>query len=272
MSGSSATTGGTPPAGTFYDLQAARRLSAIGNVVLVGSGKGGVGKSLVACGLAIGLSRRGLRVGVLDVDVHGATVTDYLRIRPPVRSTALGLEPKRGGRVKAMSVALFTGNNPVPLSGGQKQSVIVQLFAQTNWGSLDYLVVDMPPSTGDELRSVLRLFGPKSVMVLVTTPSPRAIGVVSRLRSLADSERVPVLGVVINMAYLETGGARAFPFGRQRRETVARSLRAPVIAEIPLDHRLNSEPLSKVLAGRNGVSRAFSDMVGIVGAGSASRR
>jgi len=259
MSGAGATA-----AGTFYDLQAAGRLSAIGRVVLVGSGKGGVGKSLVACGLAIGLSRRGLRVGVLDVDVHGATVTDYLGLTPPVRSTGLGLEPKRRGRVKAMSVALFTGNNPVPLSGGQKQSVIVQLFAQTNWGSLDVLVVDMPPSTGDELRSVLRLFGPKSVMVLVTTPSPRAMRVVSRLRRLADSERVPVRGVVVNMAYLETGGARAFPFGRQTKEAVARALRAPVIAEIPLDRRLNSETLSEVLAGRTGVSRAFSELADLL--------
>src|SRR5271157_4404004 len=109
---------------TFYDLQAKNRLAKIGRVVLVGSGKGGVGKSLVACGLALGLARRGVRVAVLDVDVHGATVPDYLEVRPPVRSSERGLEPKLSAGVKVMSVALFTGNNPVPLSGGQKQDVI----------------------------------------------------------------------------------------------------------------------------------------------------
>ena len=200
----SAVTGAT----TFHDLLAKNRLGRIERVVLVGSGKGGVGKSLVACGLSLGLASKGFRTGILDVDVHGASVPDYLEVRPPVHSSRLGLQPKKSRGVKVMSVTLFTGNNPVPLSGSQKHDLIVQLFGQTNWGPLDYLVVDLPPSTGDELRSVLRLFGNKSRLVLVTTPSPRALSVVSRLRQLADSEKVPVEGIVLNMAYQEGGDGR----------------------------------------------------------------
>ncbi len=246
---------------TFYDLQAKNRLAKIGRVVLVGSGKGGVGKSLVACGLALGLARKGVRVAVLDVDVHGASVADYLEVRPPVHSSERGLEPKRSAGVKVMSVALFTGNNPVPLSGRQKQDVIVELFAQTNWGPLDCLVVDLPPSTGDELRSALRLFGVKSSLILVTTPSPRSLSIVSRLRQLADSENVPVEGIVVNMAYQGGDNRRSFPFGRLDRDLVSRLLRAPVLAEIPLDYRLNSKSLRSLLRGRSRLSSAFAQLV-----------
>ncbi|MGA2199936.1 MAG: P-loop NTPase [Nitrososphaerales archaeon] len=249
---------------TFYDLQAKNRLAKIGRVVLVGSGNGGVGKSLVACGLALGLARQGVRVAVLDVDVHGASVADYLEVRPPVHSTERGLEPKMSAGVKVMSVALFTGNNPVPLSGRQKQDVIVELFAQTNWGSLDFLVVDLPPSTGDELRSALRLFEVKSSLVLVTTPSPRSLSIVSRLRQLADSERVPVEGIVVNMAYQESGSRRSYPFGRLDTHLVSRSLRAPVLTEIPLDYRLNSKSLRDLLRGRSRLSSAFAQLVGCI--------
>jgi ATP-binding protein involved in chromosome partitioning len=245
-------------------LEAEKRLSRIKRVVLVGSAKGGVGKSLVACGLAVRLAGDGYKVAVLDVDVHGATANDYLGVEPPVRSSKSGLEPKTGSGVKLMSVALFTGDNPVPLSGNQKQDVIVQLFAQTDWGALDFLVVDLPPGTGDELRSVLRLFSKKSAIILVTTPSPRSMRIVSRLRKLVTLEKVPLYGVVVNMAYLEGPRGRLFPFGEADSEMVAASLGTRVVAMVPLETRVNSERLQHLLNKRCQFATSFGRIAELV--------
>jgi ATP-binding protein involved in chromosome partitioning len=249
------------PVASLNDLQAQVRLRRVRRVILVGSGKGGVGKSFVACGLALGMAKRGFRTAILDVDVHGASVPNYLELQPPVHSSKSGLEPKKTAGLKAMSVALFTGDDPVPLGGDEKQELIVKLFALTNWGPLDYLVVDLPPSTGDELRSVLRLFGQKATLVLVTTPSPRALSVVSRLRRLAESEKLSVAGVVLNMAHYERGKKKTFPFGKPDAELVHRLLNSAVIAQIPLDPRVNSESLSDVLRVRTKMSSAFDSLI-----------
>jgi ATP-binding protein involved in chromosome partitioning len=251
----------TAGAPTFLDLMARKRLRSIRRVVLVGSGKGGVGKSFVACGLALRLAGRGLRTALLDVDVHGASVLGYLDLQPPVHSSKNGLEPIRVAGVKAMSVAVFTGDRPVPLAGKEKQELIAKLFALTNWGRLDYLVVDLPPSTGDEMHSTLRLLAPRSSLLLVTTPSPRALSVVSRLRQLADSERLPVAGVVLNMAYEGRTKNRTFPFGKPDAGLVGRVLRSQVISEIPLDPRVNSVGLQELLSGRTAVASAFEGLV-----------
>lgn len=241
----------------YQEYEARRRLERIGRVVLVGSGKGGVGKSFVAAGLSLSLRRRGYATGTLDVDIHGASLPGYLGVKPPVRSGREGLEPKRGGGVKVMSVALFTGKNPVPMRGEEKQSLITQLVGLTDWGRLDYLCVDLPPSMGDELLSAFRLFAGRSALVLVTTPSPAAVVVVARLARLAGSEHVPVEGVVVNMAYSKVGGRRSYPFGRPDRGSLEKELGSKVIAEIPLEPRVNSQGLRAVLRTDNEVTRAF---------------
>jgi ATP-binding protein involved in chromosome partitioning len=238
--------------------EAQGRLDRIAKVVLVGSGKGGVGKSLVACGLGLSLSHRGLAAALLDLDVHGASVPEYLGVKPPVTSGEHGLKPKEGHGVRIMSVALFTGTNPLPIRGEEKQDLITQLFASTDWGDLDYLIVDLPPSLGDELLSAIALFAGKSELVVVTTPSPEAVSVVSRLRRIADSERVPVAGIVVNMASLEVGGNTTYPFGRLDRNALEKRLRANVIAELPLEPGINEhDGLARLLSAANDVSRAF---------------
>lgn len=250
------------------DFQASasrRRLEGIGRVTMVGSGKGGVGKSFVACGLALTLARRGRKAGLLDLDVHGASVPGYLGLRPPVRSSAEGLEPKKVDGLKVASLALFTGENPVPVRGEKKHDLINQLFALTHWGRLDELVVDLPPSTGDEVLSAFSLFAGRSRLVLVTTPSKGATEVVARLARLAEAERVPVAGVVVNMAYVEEKGRRLFPFGRPSPEEIGRRMRSKVVAEIPLDPRVSSKGLAEVMGGANRVSRAFERLVSVLG-------
>ena len=247
----------TPLSSGFFDFEAKRRISLIKKILLVGSGKGGVGKSFVACGLALSLAREGRRTGLLDLDIHGASVPNYLQLRPPIRSSQHGLEPKLAKGLKAMSVALFTGSNPVPMRGGMKEGLITELLALTNWGPLDYLVVDLPPSAGDELLSSFRLFSGRSSLILVTTPSKTAIGVVSRLRRLAQTERIPVEGVVLNMAFLRLGKTRTFPFGRLDPTSIRHSLSSELIAEIPLDAGVNSVGLSTLLRGRTELAASF---------------
>ena len=118
-----------------------------------------------------------------------------------------------------MSVALLTGDNPVPMRGNDKKDLITQFLALTHWGRLDYLVVDLPPGSGDELLSAFDLFAGKSSLILVTTPSRNAVRVVSRLRQLAEIEKIPIEGIVVNMAYIVGGTTRkTSPFGRASRK------------------------------------------------------
>jgi ATP-binding protein involved in chromosome partitioning len=238
-----------------------RKLDQIGKVILVGSGKGGVGKSLVASGLAITLSREGYRTAILDLDIHGASLPHYLGVRPPLKSCENGLEPKRTGRLKVMSIGLLTGNNAVPLRGTKKQELIVQLFSVTNWGKLDYLVVDLPPGTGDEVLSAFELFSDKCSLILVTTPSPNALNVVSRLAKLARIEHVAISGIVVNMAYSKVGRRISYLFGRIDSKILEKLLDSSILAKIPLVSRVNTQNTQEILRGRNEISRAMKALV-----------
>ena len=242
---------------TIHQIESKKRLQKIGAVILVGSGKGGVGKSFVASGLALTLSSKGYRTGILDLDIHGASLLNYLDVSPPVSSGKNGLKPKLVGDLKVMSIALFTANNPVPLRGERKQELVSQLFSLTNWGNIDYLIVDLPPSTGDEVLSAFEIFRDKCSLVLVTTPSPNAVNVVSRLRQLADSEAIPIRGMVVNMAYALQARKRVEIFGKFDPKFLERNLNARLLAEIPLDSSVNFKRLKELLNSTGSVSQAF---------------
>lgn len=236
---------------------ASEKLRRIAKVILIGSGKGGVGKSTVASGLALSLSHVGQRTALLDIDIHGSSVPEYLGVAPPARSSKNGLEPKLIDGVRIMSFGLFTGSLPVPMRGDGKQELITQLFAFTDWGELDYLVVDLPPSMGDELLSAFSLFSGKATLALVTTPSPGAVSVVSRLRRLASSEKVPVNGVIVNMAHIVTGKKKTFPFGKPDRKLLELKFRSNIIAEVPLEPLVSVRGLGAVLKESTEFSRVF---------------
>lgn len=240
-----------------------RKLGEIGRIILVGSGKGGVGKSFISCGIALKFAEGGKRVGLLDIDLHGASLPSYLGLKPPVRSTKMGLEPKRKSKnLKVMSVALLTGNLPVPIRGKEKNDAILQLFSLTNWGKLDFLIVDLPPGTGDELLSAFSLFRrEKSSLVLVTTPSINASLIVSRLGALARAEGVPISGIVVNMAFSNSGGLVEYPFGKLDRKSIERTLDSQVLVEIPLDPRVNNQPIQDVILGKSDISKRFKDLI-----------
>jgi ATP-binding protein involved in chromosome partitioning len=239
---------------------ARKRLNQIAAVILVGSGKGGVGKSMVSSAIALTLSKQGHRTGLLDIDIHGASIPEYLDLRPPLRSGENGLEPKRLGRLKAMSIAFFAGDNPVPVRGVEKEDLIAHLMALTNWGELDYLIVDLPPGMGDELLSAFSLFSPKCKLLLVTTPSKYAFNVVSLMCKLAAGEGVPLAGVVLNMSYMMDGRRKTYPLGRTDRVLLEKAIGAKFVSEIPLEPRINQRSFQEVLKEKNEFTKAVRDL------------
>lgn len=179
-------------------------MSEIGKKILVLSGKGGVGKSTVAANLAFELSKRGNKVGLLDVDLHGPSIP---------RMTGLeGLRCDGDGEnfypldisenLKVMSIAflLESTSQAVIWRGPMKHSVIQQLLANTVWGKLDYLVIDAPPGTGDEPLGTAQLVGVNAGAVIVTTPQQVAIGDVRRCITFCQQVMLPVWGIIENMA------------------------------------------------------------------------
>jgi ATP-binding protein involved in chromosome partitioning len=234
-----------------------KRLDQIRDVILVGSGKGGVGKSMIASAIAISLSKQGRKTGLFDVDLHGASVPNYLSLRPPLRSGKDGLEPKNLGGLKAMSIAFFAGDNPVPIRGIEKEGLIAHLMALTNWGELDHLIVDLPPGTGDEVLSAFSLFAGKCRLLLVTTPSKYAFNVVSLMCRLAEREKVPLTGVVLNMSYMLSGGRRIYPMGRTDFNRLKNVIGAKIIAEVPLEPMMNEQPFQVVLGKNSQLTKAI---------------
>jgi len=156
-----------------------------------------------------------------------------------------------------MSVGFFTGDRPAPLKGGEKQALVTQLLAQTNWGKLDYLVVDLPPGTGDELLAAFRLFSRNCRLILVATPSERALSVVARLSKLAKQEKVALVGFVLNMSYLRLGRRKVQILGEADPKSMEKLLGTKLLAEVPLEPKVNEEDLLKVLENSKEIADAF---------------
>lgn len=248
------------------EIAARKKLAAIRNVVLIGSGKGGVGKSFVASSLALAIAKRGLRVGILDLDIHGASIPIYFGVRPPLKTSSGGLEPKQAGPIKIMSTALLAGDRPTPVRGADKGNLITEFFALTNWGSLDYLMVDLPPGTGDEVLSAFALFGQNARMILVTTPSAGAVKIVSRLRKLAHSEKVQVEGTIVNMSFIVSGSSMTYPFGKVDLHSLERKLRSKILGVVPLYPKVNTTSLLNLFESRstNEISKSFDKIADLI--------
>lgn len=176
-----------------------KRLAKIKRIISVASGKGGVGKSLVASSLALNLSRKGYKVGLLDLDLYGPSSHIILGINDfNFPEEEKGILPHDVSGIKFMSIVYFTGDKPAPLRGADITNVIIELLAITRWEDLDYLIIDMPPGIGDETLDVIGLIK-KSEFVVVSTPSKVALGAVDKLLNILKELKLPVLGVVENM-------------------------------------------------------------------------
>jgi len=176
-----------------------KRLSKIKNIIAVASGKGGVGKSLVASTLALNLSKKGYKVGLLDLDLYGPSshvilgVTDY-----SFPEEEKGIIPHKIDSINFMSIVYFTEDKPAPLRGIDITNIIIELLSITQWGKLDYLVIDMPPGIGDETLDVIKLVK-NSKFLVVTAPSKVAIAAVEKLLKILKELKLPILGVIENM-------------------------------------------------------------------------
>jgi len=178
-----------------------RRLARVARVVPVMSSKGGVGKTLLSCLLALALSERGANVGLLDLDVTNPTAHVVLGADlSKFPEEDKGVVPPFMGGVKFMSVAYYSGENPLPLRGWEVDNVVREVLAVTIWGDLDFLVIDTPPGIGDEVLDVLGYF-PKCEPLVVATPSPLTVASVRRLlRLLTEIIDGELIRVVENMA------------------------------------------------------------------------
>ena len=175
-----------------------KRLQNVKRVIVVASGKGGVGKSLISCGLASHLSKKGCRVGLLDIDFYGPSSHIILGAHDVFPKEDKGLIPPKVSGISFMSLVFFTKDKPAPFRGGDITNVILELLAITQWGSLDFLIIDMPPGIGDETLDVLR-FIKKSEFLVVTTSSKVAYGAVEKLLVILKEQKIPLLGVIENM-------------------------------------------------------------------------
>ncbi len=195
--------------------KARSKLRKMGRITLVASGKGGVGKSLVASSLALTSASRGYRTGLLDLDVHGPSVPRIFGFNGELLAGKGGLIPPVINGLKLMSAGFMVGRNPLLIRGESKFSLLSFLLAITDWGDLDHLVIDMPPGTGDETIFSLRVLrGVREAgAVIVTTPSSLSQSVVMRLISLLRGEGMRIYGLVENMAYINCCGELLRPFG-----------------------------------------------------------
>jgi len=175
-----------------------KRLGKIGRIIAVSSGKGGVGKSLIASTLAISLVKNGHTVGLLDIDFTSPSTHVILGIKDAYPKEDKGIKPPIIHDLHYMSIVFYSGDSPSPLRGGEVSNALIELLAITRWGSLDFLVIDMPPGLGDATLDIIRLVKPVYFLI-VTTSSKVAYETVKKLIQLLRSLKVHIIGVVENM-------------------------------------------------------------------------
>jgi ATP-binding protein involved in chromosome partitioning len=175
------------------------RLEKIGRIVAVSSGKGGVGKSMVATALALSLAKKGCRVGLFDLDFTGPSTHIILGTPSNLQPKEdKGIVPPTFEGLAYMSLVYFVGDNPSPLRGADVSNALIELLSVTQWGELDFLVIDMPPGIGDAVLDLVRLVA-RIEFLIITTPSLLAFEVVKKQVSLLCELKMPIIGVVENM-------------------------------------------------------------------------
>jgi ATP-binding protein involved in chromosome partitioning len=174
------------------------RLKNVKRIIAVTSGKGGVGKSIIASTLALNLSKKGHKVGLFDLDFTSPSAHIILGIGKLQPKEEKGIIPPKAHGISFMSITYYSGDLAAPLRGADVSNALIELLAITRWGKLDYLILDMPPGIGDATLDLIRLI--KNIeFLIVTTSSQLAFETVKKLVSLLKSQKLTVLGVVENM-------------------------------------------------------------------------
>ncbi len=228
-----------------YDQQSARidsRMGSIRRKIVVMSGKGGVGKTTVTVNLASALRSMGCSVGILDCDIHGPNVgkmlgTGNAQIESPDGKTMIPVETESGIKVMSLAYALPDPDDAIIWRGAMKMGVIRQFLGDTEWGTLDYLIIDTPPGTGDEQLTVVQSIKDLTGVIIVTTPQEVAILDSRRSVTFARKCGVPIIGVIENMSGLRCPGCgMEIPvFGKNGGRNMACAMNTPFLGTIPME-------------------------------------
>ena len=216
-----------------------RPVAHVKNIIAIASGKGGVGKSTVAANVGFQLQRLGARVGILDADIHGPSQDIMLGLENQKQRQQSGemfeaLENKDG--LKVMSIAfLIDKGQAIIWRGPMLSKALQQLLFFTRWGSLDYLIIDLPPGTGDVQLTLVQKI-PLSAAVVVTTPQVIALIDAARAVQMFEKVQVPVVGIIENMSYFKCSHCdhREYPFGQGGGEHLAAQCHIPLLGKLPL--------------------------------------
>jgi len=211
-------------------------LPGVKNVIAVGAGKGGVGKTTVAVNLAIALVKAGSRVGILDGDIYGPNVPIMLGLQAQLESDGQKIRPAEKYGLQVVSIGFMTKDEaPVIWRGPMLHSVIKQFFNDVAWRDLDYLIIDMPPGTGDVALSLAQTV-PVAGSIVVTTPQQVSLADSRRAIKMYEKLNIPALGVVENMSYYECPSCHheANIFGHGGGETMAEQMGVPFLGRLPI--------------------------------------
>lgn len=223
------------------DVKLLKKLSKIKHTIVVMSGKGGVGKSTVSVNLAVGLAMRGFEVGILDGDIHGPNIPKMLHIEDEqLDADENGIYPAIvPPRLKVISMALLSSDRDQPIiwRGPLKMSALRKFIEDVYWGDLDYLIVDLPPGTGDEPLSIAQLIPKADGSIVVTTPQDVALLDSRKTVVFSESLHLPVVGIVENMAGMKCPhcGKDIDLFKIGGGEKAAKDLEVPFLGRVPID-------------------------------------
>jgi len=212
-------------------------IAGVQNLIAVGSGKGGVGKTTVSVNLAVALSRLGHQVGLLDADVYGPNVPLMMGVRAQPHAIGERIQPLEKDGVRIMSMGFLNpGDKPLVWRGPMLHNIIQQFLRGVDWGRLDYLIVDLPPGTGDVQLSLIQT-APLTGAVVVTTPSEVSLEDARKAIHMFEQVRVPILGLVENMSYLQCPhcGERIDVFSHGGGKKTAANMNVQFLGELPLD-------------------------------------
>src|SRR5512134_1668426 len=211
----------------------------IRNAIAVGSGKGGVGKSTVAVNIAVALAKTGARVGLMDADIYGPNIPTMLGVEKLPPPNGPKLIPAQAYGIKMISMGLLVKpGQPLIWRGPMLNSAIRQFLGDVEWGELDYLIVDLPPGTGDAALSLAQAL-PLSGAIIVTLPQLVSLEDASRGLQMFRTLEVPILGVIENMSYLDLpDGTRMDIFGSGGGEQLAQGAQANFLGKVPIDQNV----------------------------------